>query len=87
MEFHRPEFCPSSVIYLQLGFHCTDCYEDSRKPELMTAEGLMPSENSGAAVMKIALCLHRIPHPVRDPYPDSGSIETEAQRGDITSPG
>ena len=47
----------------------------------MTAEGLMPSENSGAAVMKIALCLHRIPHPVRDPYPDSGSIETEAQRG------
>ena len=53
----------------------------------MMAEALMPRENSGVTVMKIALCLHRIPHPVRDPYPDLGSIETEAQRGDITSPG
>ena len=53
----------------------------------MMAEALMPRENSGVTVMKIALCIHRIPHPVRDPYPDLGSIETEAQRGDITSPG
>ena len=51
----------------------------------MMAEALMPSENSGVTVMKIALCLHRIPHPVGDLYPDVGSIETEAQRGDITA--
>lgn len=46
------------------------CYEDQTKPWRVMAQGLIQDKSSAVAVMKIALCLHRIPHRAMEAYSD-----------------